>query len=358
MDIVFVNQTFGLGGAETFNISLANYLSKSSNLHFYTNNRSLHKLTVNLNSQFIPFSVDFIGDWKGFLKGLLSFPFLQLNYIYIIIKNNSAQTYYFTGYIEKILLTPWLKFLGKKVVWVEFGPLNTIFNKFWHFPEFLYRLVSGLPDKVIFSSQNSSIQNQQYYPTNTNLTVIPLGSPIPPVRFSKVPKFDVLCLSRLEPGKGQDLLIKAWVKVAKVLPKATLYIAGTGDNNYFSQLKTLIGSQKNIYLLGRVEDKYAYLKSCKLTVFPSVWPLEGFGLVITESLSMGKPVVAFDHPPGNEIIKSGYNGLLSGSLSENIIYLLKNPKVLQKLSQNARLSFEKSFREDIYLKSYASAILS
>ena len=164
MDIVYINQTFGLGGAETFNISLANYLSKSSTLHLYTNYPVLHKLTVNLKSHLIPFSVDFIGDWKGFIKGIFYLPFLQLYYLYIVLNHLSSNTYYFTGYIEKILLTPWLKLLGKKVVWVEFGPLETIFIKFWHIPEFLYRLVSGFPDKVIFSSQNSMDLNQKYFP--------------------------------------------------------------------------------------------------------------------------------------------------------------------------------------------------
>lgn len=370
MDIVSVNQTFGFGGAETFNIALANYLSKSNLLHFYTNYPKLHKSTSNLSSHFVPFSVDFIGDWKGFLKGLFYLLPLQLYYFYIIFNNIHAEVFYFTGYIEKVLLTPWLKLFGKKVIWVEFAPMQTVLNKFWHFPELLYRLVSWAPSTVIFSSNHSLNKNNIYFPRSANLQVIYLGSPVPHFDYPKVPLFDVLCFSRLEPDKGQVLLIKAWKEVVQKVPKASLVIAGVGDTRYTQRLHQLVADlklQKNIKFTGLLDNfythfssqnLYSYLEACKFTVHPSVWPLEGFGLVITESFSMGKPVVAFNHPPGNEIIKSGYNGLLADSLTENIIYLLKNPKVLKKLSQNARLDFSKNYREDIYLQKYASAILS
>ncbi len=344
MDIVYINQTFGFGGAEVFNLSLIKYLSQS------------HKVTVYSNSPYfsgdkVPFTVDLIGDWKGFLKGILYLPFLLTFYIYIILKNYTCSIYYFTGFIEKILCTPILRLLGKKSVWIEFGPLESVVTRFFHIPEYLYRLSAYFPDKVIFSAHNSLNLNKKYYPQNIPLQVLPLGSPTPPKNIAKIQPFEAICISRLEPGKGQDLLIKAWKDSF-----GKLIILGTGDENYMKKLKNLINN-KNIDLLGYIDDKYAYLKACKFTVFPSTWPLEGFGLVITESFSMDKPVIAFDHPPGNEIIKSDYNGLLGPDLSANILKLIKQPKLLKSLSQNAKTSWRLNFQEEICLSRFANSIV-
>jgi glycosyltransferase involved in cell wall biosynthesis len=63
-------------------------------------------------------------------------------------------------------------------------------------------------------------------------------------------------------------------------------------------------------------------------IFPSLF--EGFGLVITEAMSQGTPVITTDRTAGPDLITHGKNGWLSEAGSTDALYnaiaaLLNNP---------------------------------
>jgi glycosyltransferase involved in cell wall biosynthesis len=73
-------------------------------------------------------------------------------------------------------------------------------------------------------------------------------------------------------------------------------------------------------------------------LFPSLF--EGFGLVITESMSQGTPVVTTDRTIGGDIIKHGKNGWLgepgdTNGLTTTIRNILNEPDVLIEISKAA-----------------------
>jgi glycosyltransferase involved in cell wall biosynthesis len=76
-------------------------------------------------------------------------------------------------------------------------------------------------------------------------------------------------------------------------------------------------------------------------LFPSLF--EGFGLVITEAMSQGTPVITTDRTAGPDLIEHGHNGWLvkagsTESLQQCIEDLLLNPEQISKAGKAARES--------------------
>jgi len=312
--ILFINQTLGIGGAESFNNGLFNWLKKQNiKITAYTTNDRFNKMLGDAHK--IPVILDIIGNWRGLFKAILLLPYGIWQYLKILFVD--FDLIYMTGFVEKILITPMAKLMGKPVVWVEFGPLESVFKKFFGLPKFLYRLVSQMPDIVIMPTRNT-------YKANVAICQIPAAKIkiIPcavekPVNVKYHPEKNlVVCISRLEKGKGQDLLINAWPEVLKKFPNAKLRIIGEGSLD----LKPC----KNVVITGWVKDVWKELEKASVLVFPSVWPLEGFGLVMIEAMSLGIPIVALNLGTAREIIDES-SGVLVDNLNEGIIAMLKKP---------------------------------
>lgn len=75
-----------------------------------------------------------------------------------------------------------------------------------------------------------------------------------------------------------------------------------------------------------------------ILLFPTL--SDGFGMVVTEAMSQGTPVIATDHCCAIDIIQNGINGWIvpsrsSDAIKEKIIYLLNNPHEIEKNGKNA-----------------------
>lgn len=118
--------------------------------------------------------------------------------------------------------------------------------------------------------------------------------------LSPVPGRYILFLGRREPHKGIDMLIEAFKKFED--HNISLVVAGPG-----SPLKI---PNSRIHDLGRITDdlKARLLTDCDLLCVPSTD--ETFGIVYTEAMSYGKPVIALDIPPVNEIVENEKTGIL------------------------------------------------
>jgi glycosyltransferase involved in cell wall biosynthesis len=156
---------------------------------------------------------------------------------------------------------------------------------------------------------------------------------------------------RIEAGKGQDLLIKAWAIVTKQIPNAHLLIIGEGEQ--YSYLKALIDKlhlNSSVELLGWVRDQYQYIKNSQLVVHPTTWVLEGFGMVSVEALSLARPVVAFKFGPIPEIVDNKVGRLVKPNsiddLANSIIALLANPPLCRKLGNAGYKKYLSHFTMD------------
>lgn len=152
---------------------------------------------------------------------------------------------------------------------------------------------------------------------------------------------------RLTTQKGQHLLIDVAEKLKSRAVDFKLYIAGTGE--LYESLKSDIeqkGLQKEVILLGFVEDMEAFMQSINVFLLSSSW--EGFGFVIVESMAKGKPVVAFDITSNPEIISDGKTGLLAEHLdvddfADKTEQLIKNTELRTRMSNAAKQSVNQRF---------------
>lgn len=149
--------------------------------------------------------------------------------------------------------------------------------------------------------------------------VIPLGIDLAPFRQMPEPErfFEhfpqargrpiVLFLSRIDPKKGIEMLLKAMHKLQPAQSNPALIIAGGGEAVYIASLKALVkalGLEQNVIWAGFVEgaEKLAALAAADLFVLPSY--SENFGIALLEAMAAGLPCissnqVALAMEPGN-----------------------------------------------------------
>jgi glycosyltransferase involved in cell wall biosynthesis len=104
----------------------------------------------------------------------------------------------------------------------------------------------------------------------------------------------VLFLSRIHYKKGVDRLIKASALLVQRDVRHQLVIAGTGDEEYVQEMKSLAkaqGVEGHTYFLGFAsgEPKVALFRACDLFALPT--SQENFGFVFFEALAAGTPVL-------------------------------------------------------------------
>lgn len=176
-------------------------------------------------------------------------------------------------------------------------------------------------------------------------------------KYSLTGKQVIFGLGRLNHSKGFQYLIGAMNEVSLRLPEAVAVIAGIGP--YQKTLEKLItrkGLLNQVKLVGYIneEEKIAFYKRSEVVVFPSLQ--EPFGLVILESFSMHKPVVAFDTKTSRELIDNNFNGLLASlgdekKLSASIIRILTDTALRDNLVKNTFFT-NRSFRWEQIIKKY------
>lgn len=137
--------------------------------------------------------------------------------------------------------------------------------------------------------------------------IIPNGVDISEVKYGhevvfNVKHFTILFLSRIHPKKGIELLIEAASSLKEKNFKIS--IAGEGEEEYIHSLKKLIKQKKmeeRVELLGGIygNEKWELYKKADLFVLPTY--SENFGLVITEALAAGVPVITTSGTPWREL---------------------------------------------------------
>lgn len=145
----------------------------------------------------------------------------------------------------------------------------------------------------------------------------------------------IFCIRRLAKRMGLENLLTAIVEVSKSYPDIMLYLAGKGElaNTLQTQIAEL-GLEHNVELLGYVADADLplYYRAADFSVVPTV-ALEGFGLIVVESLAAGTPVLGTPVGGIPEILRPFDEGLVFAGcepqqLAKGITEVLSGDRVL------------------------------
>ena len=175
------------------------------------------------------------------------------------------------------------------------------------------RLVYSECDHVVAVSQGvkDGLVSEFGIPAS-KITVI--HNPVPVSRIRMVAPADteqrfILSAGRLHSQKRQDHLIRAFATIANKVD-VQLWLAGDGGQlDALQQLARELGVFDRIRFLGARSDLWNLMKSAECFVLTSRY--EGFGMVLTEAMAAGCPVVSYDVDYGpREFINDGINGRL------------------------------------------------
>ena len=163
--------------------------------------------------------------------------------------------------------------------------------------------------------------------------------------FTKSKKNTILSLSRLDEQKDHITIIKAFSLVQQNIPNSQLWIASDGPmKKELENYTKLLGISKKVKFLGWIKSVKSAIKKSDVFIFSS--KREGFGYVLIEAMSQGKPVISTNTPHGpSEILDNGKYGVLvpvknEVLMAKEIIQILKNKKKYFYFSKKA---YQRSF---------------
>ncbi len=142
--------------------------------------------------------------------------------------------------------------------------------------------------------------------------------------------------------KGVDILLQALAQLR--FKHWRLTIVGDGDlrKSYEAQAQAL-GLEKNINFVGRLSetDLIRTYQNSDLFILPSINSHEAFGLVLTEAMACGVPVIASNLPGVRTVFRNEVDGLLStprdiDDLAEKIALLVGDEPKRKAYGRQAR----------------------
>ncbi|WP_327262916.1 glycosyltransferase [Streptomyces sp. NBC_01232] len=156
------------------------------------------------------------------------------------------------------------------------------------------------------------------------LAGLPAGTPL------------AVCVGRICPQKGQDILLRAWPELRAAVPGARLALVGDGPDA--ERLRR--AAPPGVLFAGAADDIRPWLRAADLVVLPSRW--EGMALAPLEAMACGRPVLVSDVSGARESLPPGQGRLClvppedPTALAESLRRLLAEPRLLAELGEQAR----------------------
>ncbi|WP_372753005.1 glycosyltransferase family 4 protein [Mariniflexile sp.] len=214
----------------------------------------------------------------------------------------------------------------------------------------------ALADRILVASSFTAKTLKDYPGTLAPIEVIPYGFPKPVAKraYRIASPIKLLFVGGLSQRKG---LANMFAAVDSLLPHVQLTVIGHKSTEACEPLNKALAKHHWIPSLPHSEV-LKQMQAHDVLLFPSLF--EGFGLVITEAMSQGTPVITTDRTAGPDIIEHDTNGWLveAGStlaLQACLETLIANP---QKIIDAGKAAIETARQRpwSVYGKELAEAI--
>ena len=264
---------------------------------------------------------------SGFLKSRLVYFlifFLKINQLRKILKKDKPDyiIIHLITFLPLFLLI-FFKFDTKFILRISGLPRLTILRKYlWKITSkkiFLVTCPSEQTKKDLIS-ENIFPEDKLKILYDPLLNVKLIAKKLKDKKTIEKDKVYFLNIGRLTNQKNQLLLIKVFSSILKINKNLNLYIVGDGENK--KKLQKYIETnnlQRNIFLLGYVDNVYPIIKGSMALVSSSLW--EDPGAVMIEASYCGKNIISSDCPNGPaEFLSNGEGGYLFKNNDEKDLY--------------------------------------
>lgn len=197
----------------------------------------------------------------------------------------------------------------------------------------------ALADTIFVASSFTKKTLENYSGKLPEIHIIPYG--FPDIRHKKEyqpltnRKLKILFVGGLSQRKGISYLFEA---VGGLESQVSLTVVGNKAVSDCKVLNEALDQHKWIPSMPH-DEILECMRNHDVLIFPSLF--EGFGLVITEAMSQGTPVITTDRTAGPDLIKDGVNGWIvragsSMAIKEVVLSILEKPELLEQLGQAAQ----------------------
>lgn len=173
----------------------------------------------------------------------------------------------------------------------------------------------------------------------------------------------ILFVGTLYEGKAPDVLLRAFVKVRREIPSATLDLVGEGPELERCRAESIrLGVVGSLRILGPLPHEGVLHLMREADVFCLPSRREGWPLVILEAMAAGLPIVGSDIGGIREIVHTGDLGILTppgdeDTLARALVEALRRPWDRERIRAEAqKYSWDRIAEQ--YLEVYREAIAS
>jgi phosphatidylinositol alpha-mannosyltransferase len=236
------------------------------------------------------------------------------------------------------------------------GPLVGTFHA-WSESQRLYRLaarvgrriaarldervaVSTAAQQFAASALGLPLGSFRVIPNGVDVAAFAAAEPLPLLADPGRPL--LLFVGRLEPRKGLDVAVRAFLRVCSARPGVRLCVVGTGPQAGRCREMVPPSLRPDVLFVGRVAaaDLPRYHASADVFVAPATGG-ESFGIVLLEAMAAGLPVVASDLPGYRGVLADGRQGRLvpagdAVALADAVATLVANPLLRRAMGGEGR----------------------
>jgi glycosyltransferase involved in cell wall biosynthesis len=316
-------KTLDIGGIEKSTIIYSNELIESIGFIGIFSGKGIYNHDNLINKK-----ISLYHNIKGKI-GLNKYFLTNLFYLIKVIREERINIifYHFRIYLPFILIIKVL-FPQLKIVYVAHSYYDDFINYFLYANKYI--AISEWVQKDLLKYGKSNITAIRHgINTKNNLTH----------QISEIKNIGFI--GRFEKNKGIEILLSAFKELTKEYSNVNLIFKGEGKlRETIISFSSKFNLDNKIFVEEPIVDEKDLYRGIDILVFPST-SKEGFGLVISEAMSFGVPIVASDFIQENGLIEDHVTGIYFKNgdyleLATKLKLLIENRGLREKIYLNAR----------------------